>query len=169
MLLTPHDAILWSRHFRISGYPCVINPEALGRCQSVRAYYCGCAKAHRFIHDSLQMSKCSEGIGIGRIASGQLFVIISGCLASMYHMHADQTGSSYVTNRVFRSAPAPQDAVKETERGRWEDLTHLPATMAVTVLPLSRFNYALKLFKVFERVNSSMNHDAISISWTSAF
>lgn len=71
VLFTPHDALLSSRHIRILGYPCVINLEALIQCHSVCTRHCGWAEAHRFIHDSLKMRKCSEGIGTRHIASGQ--------------------------------------------------------------------------------------------------
>ena len=41
--------------------------------------------------------------------------------------------------------------------------------MAVIVLPLRRFKRSLRLLKVFDCLNSSMNHDAMSISCTSAY
>lgn len=128
---------------------------------------------HRRIVSFMTASKCgsvartSASVTSQVASSLQISSACSGYLASV--PYANQTGSSSVTRRVFRSAPAPQDAIDETERERREGSTDLPATMAVTVLPLSRFNRSLKLLKAFDCVNSLMNHNAMSISSTSAY
>ena len=48
-------------------------------------------------------------------------------------------------------------------------LADLPATIAVTVLPLSRFRRSLRLICVFKCMNSSMNQDAMSFSFTCVY